>query len=113
MKNIDEVLTELKPSLLSDIRGYFWSINKLDTSSERFSLICEEYPELKKAAYILNPNINNSDGSIFIDAKGNIVLTANFFANLLEQVELDFFIESLDLTKNHPLSKILKKDFQF
>jgi|GEM_PF-6873033 hypothetical protein len=113
MKNIDEVLTELNPNLLSDIRGYFWSINKLATSSTEFKSLLKQYPELSNATYILNPNINNSNGSIFLDSTGKIVFTASFFANLLKQIELDFNIESPDLTKNHPLEQILESDFQF
>lgn len=113
MKNINEVLTDLNPSLLSDIKGYFWSIDKIDTNSNQFKVLCEKHPELSDAVYILNPNINNSEGSVFLGTKGNIVYTASFFANLLERIELDFLIESLDLTKNHPLEKLLKQDFQF
>lgn len=113
MKNINEVLTELAPSILSDIRGYFWSIDKLDTSSEHFALLLKQYPELSNAVYVINPNINNSNGSVFLGTKGNIVFTANFFANLLEQVELDFLMESPNLIKNHPLEQILETDFIF
>ena len=113
MKTINEVLTDLNPSLLSDIKGYFWSIDKINTSTNEFKLLCEKHPELSDSVYILNPNINNSEGSIFLGTKGNIVYTASFFANLLERIDLDFLIESLDLTKNHPLEKLLKQDFQF
>lgn len=113
MKTISEVLTDINPSLLSDIKGYFWSIDKINTSSNQFKLLCDKHPELSDAVYILNPNVNNSDGSIFLGIKGSVVYAASFFANLLERVELDFFIESLDLTKNHPLEKLLKQDFQF
>lgn len=113
MKTINEVLTDLNPNLLSDIKGYFLSIDKINIDSSEFKSLCEKHPELSDAVYILNPNINNSEGSIFLGTKGNIVYTASFFANLLERIELDFQIETLDLTKNHPLEKVLKQDFQF
>ena len=113
IKTINEVLTELNPTLLSDIKGYFWSIDKINTNSSEFKSLCVKHPELSEAVYILNPNINDSDGSIFLGTKGNVVYTASFFANLLERIELDFLIESIDLTKNHPLDKLLKQNFQF
>ena len=113
IKTINEVLTELNPTLLSDIKGYFWSIDKINTNSSEFKSLCVKYPELSEAVYILNPNINDSDGSIFLGTKGNVVYTASFFANLLERIELDFLLESIDLTKNHPLEKLLKQNFQF
>ena len=113
MKTINEVLTELDPALLSDIKGYFWSIDKINTDTHEFKLICERHPELLEAVYIVNPNINNSNGSIFLGIKGNVVYTASFFENLLERIELDFLIESMNLTKNHPFEELLKQDFQF
>ena len=44
MKTINEVLTDLNPSLLSDIKGYFWSIDKINTSTNEFKLLCEKHP---------------------------------------------------------------------
>jgi hypothetical protein len=114
MKTINEVLTELSPNLLSEIRGYFCSINKIDTSSSIFHELLEKHPNLLNAVYIVNPNINNFNGSIFLGSKGEVVLHADFFANLLNKVELDFIIDNIpNLTKNHPLKEILTDNITF
>lgn len=114
MKTINEVLTNLSPTLLSDIRGYFCSINKIDTSSSIFHKLLEKYPDLNNAVYIVNPNINNFNGSVFLDSKGEVVLYADFFANLLNKLELDFTIDNVpSLTKDHPLKEILTGNITF
>lgn len=114
MKTINEVLTDLSPTLLSEIRGYFCSINKIDTSSSIFQGLLEKHPDLLNAVYFINPNINNYNGSIFLGSKGEVVLYADFFANLLNKVELDFIMDKIpNLTKNHPLKEILTGNITF
>ncbi len=113
MKNINDVLVNLDPILYSNIKNALYSIYKLDTESEEFKALKNEYSELNEALYVVSVNSNNSEGTIFLDAKGKVVLKAPFFANLLPYQALGFDIEISSFTGNHPLGKILNSNFKF
>lgn len=111
MRPIQHVLTSLAPQLLMDIEASYYSIFKINKDDYTYQALCKTYPILEKATYIINPNFNNADGSIFIDSSGTIILEADFFANLITHSPLDFEYSLIKYTRNHPFEKIFSQSY--
>lgn len=106
MQSIQHVLTALSPQLLMDIQASYYSIFKINKEDQSYKNLCEDYTNLEGASYIINPNFNDAEGSIFIDPYGKLILKANFFSNLITHLPLDFEYETTQYIHNHPFEKI-------
>ena len=107
MKDISDKLLELSPQLLMDIEASYYSIYKINQKSHEFQTLKKDFQELQNAIYILNPNFNNANGNIFLNATGETIFQADFFSNLITHEALDFEYEVKEYWRSNPLEKLL------
>ncbi|MDD2949249.1 MAG: hypothetical protein PHU29_00535, partial [Sulfuricurvum sp.] len=51
--NLKEVIPNLMPVLRDAVQSEFLEIKKIDKECEKFIATCEQFPELKKAEYVI------------------------------------------------------------
>ncbi len=112
MTTIKDKLLNIDKQLLADIEGSYFSIYKIKKESSSFKELSEQYQKVKEASYIVNPNFNDANGSLFLLADGTLLFEADFFANFLTNEPLDFEYKVKDYTQNHPFAKTFDK-FRF
>lgn len=112
MLTIKDKLSNIDKQLLADIEGSYFSIYKIKKDSNSFRELSTQYQKIEKASYIVNPNFNNANGSVFLLDDGTLIYEADFFANSLTNEPLDFEYSVKDYTQNHPFAKTFK-DFRF
>lgn len=76
--NLKEVIPNLMPVLLDAIQSEFLEIKKINKTCEKFIASCDNFPELKKAEYVIfsqyiKKNEHKYEIFVFIDGKGNVI----------------------------------------
>lgn len=76
--NLKEVMPNLIPVLRDAIQSEFLEIKKIDKECEKFIATCEQFPELKRAEYVIfshhiKKNEHKYEIFVFIDGEGNTV----------------------------------------
>jgi len=76
--NLKEVIPNLMPVLRDAVQSEFLEIKKIDKECEKFIATCEQFPELKKAEYVIfsqhiKKNEHKYEMFVFIDGAGNTV----------------------------------------
>ncbi|MDD5160707.1 MAG: hypothetical protein PHI47_11685 [Sulfuricurvum sp.] len=76
--NLKEVIPNLMPVLRDAIQSEFLEIKKIDKECEKYIATCEQFPELKKAEYVIfshhiKKNEHKYEIFVFIDGEGNTV----------------------------------------
>jgi|SaaInl8_150m_RNA_FD_contig_101_95926_length_4872_multi_9_in_0_out_0_3 hypothetical protein len=112
MITIKDKLLNIDKQLLADIEGSYFSIYKIKKESNSFKELSQQHQKVKEASYIVNPNFNDANGSLFLLADGTLLFEADFFANFLTNEPLDFEYSVKDYTQNHPFAKTFN-EFRF
>jgi len=76
--NLKEVIPNLMPVLRDAIQSEFLEIKKIDKECEKYIATCKQFPELKKAEYVIfshhiKKNEHKYEIFVFIDGEGNTV----------------------------------------
>lgn len=112
MTTIKDKLSNIDKQLLADIEGSYFSIYKIKKDSNSFKELSQQHQQIKEASYIVNPNFNDANGSLFLLDDGQLIYEADFFANFLTNEPLDFEYNVKDYTQNHPFAKTFH-EFRF
>jgi hypothetical protein len=76
--NLKDVMPNLLPVLRDAIQSEFLEIKKINKECEKYIATCENFPELKKAEYVIfshhiKKNEHKHEIFVFIDEEGNTV----------------------------------------
>lgn len=76
--NLKEVIPNLMPVLRDAVQSEFLEIKKIEKECEKYIATCEQFPELKKAEYVIfshhiKKNEHKYEIFVFIDGEGNTV----------------------------------------
>lgn len=76
--NLKEVMPNLMPVLRDAIQSEFLEIKKIDKECEKYTAICEQFPDLNNAEYVIfsnhiKKNEHKYEIFVFVDGAGNAV----------------------------------------
>lgn len=111
MKKLEEALTNLDSNLQHSLKCALASIHKIkhDTYFDALVSSAAANPELVDAHYIVYSNFNNVKACTFLDKRGARLTSGIFPRTDLTYDELDFEIDYLDLTADHPFKVFAEK----